>query len=351
MPVNKDAMARYRIIDRMLADPHHDYTTEQIMKAVAKECPTVTKRMIQKDIKALEEEFNKELVRNAGGRGTVKYADQSEPLFFQELTSDEEELLREALRSLGQFEGLDNFTWLELLRKKLEMPQEKNERPFISFFKNELLQIPGNLLGQLFSAISRKKVIRFGYRKFADKNRPFESVTVYPYQLRQYNNRWFLLCNPVGNEQYPFVPDMLYNYALDRMDGKVEYVEEMAFIDTPVDIDARFNEIIGVTYQNNVPLQDIYFAVKPQSVNYVLTKYLHPSQDEVNAQTEKELKAKYPSLKDCKFFFISCRPNIELYALFASYRDAIVVVEPTSVRYTLESYISDAMRNYDALPR
>ena len=90
------------------------------------------------------------------------------------------------------------------------------------------------------------------------------------YQLRQYNNRWFLLCNPVGNEQYPFNPDTIYNYALDRMDGTVEYIDEMQYIDTPVDIDARFNEIIGVTYKKDVPMQDIYFAVKPQSVNYVL---------------------------------------------------------------------------------
>ena len=54
MPVNKDAMARYRIIDRMLADPQKDYTTKDIEKAVSLECPKVTTRMIQKDIKALD---------------------------------------------------------------------------------------------------------------------------------------------------------------------------------------------------------------------------------------------------------------------------------------------------------
>ena len=57
MPVNKDALKRYRIIDRILSDPNHDYTTDQILKKVNQECPNVTKRMIQKDIKALEEEF------------------------------------------------------------------------------------------------------------------------------------------------------------------------------------------------------------------------------------------------------------------------------------------------------
>lgn len=350
MPVNKDAMARYRIIDRMLADPHHDYTTKQIEKAVSRECPKVTTRMIQKDIKSLEEApFSKKMLRGKGGRGTVRYEDQSNPLFYQELTADEEDILREALGSLGQFEGLDNFKWLENLKKRLDMPSGKKERPVISFAKNDILQIPENLLGQLYSAIARKKVIRFGYRKFKDAGKPFNKVTVHPYQLKQYNNRWFLLCNPIGNEEYPFDPKLIHNYALDRMDGKVEYVEEIPFIDTPIDIDARFDEIIGVTYREDTPIQDIYFAVKPQSVNYVLTKFIHPSQDEVNPETEKEFKAKYPSLKDCKFFFISCRPNIELYALFASYRDSIVVVEPTDVRYALVSYLADAVKNYDNL--
>ena len=349
MPVNKDAMARYRIIDRMLADPHKDYTTKDIEKAVARECPKVTTRMIQKDIKALEEApFDKKMLRGMGGRGTVRYEDQSTPLFYQELTSDEEDILREALGSLGQFEGLENFKWLENLKKRLDIPGGKKERPIISFARNDILQIPENLLGYLYSAISRRKVIQFGYRRFQNVGQPYSSVTVYPYQLRQYNNRWFLLCNPIGNEEHPFEPESIYTYALDRMDGKVEYVEDLPFIDTPVDIDARFNEIIGVTYQN-VKQEDIYFAVKPEAVGYVLTKYLHPSQDELNPEAEKEYKSKYPSLKDCKFFVINCRPNVELYALFASYRDTVIIVDPVEVRATMKGLLQYTLKNYDEL--
>ena len=351
MPVNKDAMARYRIIDKMLSDPNHDYTIAQILEKVSREYPThkVTLRMIQKDILALQDDFNKELVRGAGGRGTVRYKDQSSPLFYQELSSDEEEMLREALGSLGQFDGLDNFTWLELLRKKLEVPKDKKDRPVISFFKNDLLQINGSLLGQLFSAISKKKVIRFGYRRFDEKNQSFKKITVHPYQLRQYNDRWFLLCNPVGNDQYPFDPALIYNYALDRMDGKVEWIEDKPYIDTPIDIDSRFEEIIGVTYQKGVAVEDIFFAVKPQSVDYIRTKFIHPSQDEVNSETEKDFKLRYPSLKDCKFFFVSCRPNYELYSRFASYGDALVVVEPKAIRERMQGMFRSASANYSSL--
>ena len=352
MPVNKDAMARYRIIDRMLADPHKDYTTKDIEKAVSLECPKVTTRMIQKDIKALEEApFCKRMLSGKGGRGTVRYEDQSTPLFYQELTVDEEEILREALGSLGQFEGLENFKWLENLKKKLDMPTGKKERPVISFARNNVLQIPENLLGHLYSAIARRKVIRFGYRKFQDAGQPYSQVTVYPYQLRQYNNRWFLICNPVGNEEFPFDLNLLYNYALDRMDGKVEYVDEMTYIDTPVDIDARFEEIVGVTYMKKVEARDIFFAVKPESVDYVKTKYIHSSQDEVNPEVEKEFIRKYPSLKGCKFFFIHCRPNEEMYALFASYRDRVIIVEPDDIREMMRGLFHFMVKNYDELSR
>ena len=219
----------------------------------------------------------------------------------------------------------------------------------ISFSKNDVLQIPANLLGQLYSAIARKKVIRFGYRRFQDKGKPFSQVTVYPYQLRQYNNRWFLLCNPVGNADYPFNPEQIFNYALDRMDGKVEYIEDMDYIDTSVDIDARFDEIIGVTYRKDVEMRDIYFAVKPESVNYIRTKYIHPSQDEVNPETEREFIRKYPSLSDCKFFVISCRPNVELYALFASYGASVVILEPTEIRDEILGRFREAVENYSNL--
>ena len=350
MPVNKDAMARYRIIDRMLADPQQDYTTKDIEKAVARECPKVTTRMIQKDIKALEEApFSKKMLRGMGGRGTVRYEDQSTPLFYQEITADEEEILREALGSLGQFEGLENFKWLENLKKRLDMPTGKKERPVISFARNNVLQIPENLLGHLYSAIARKKVIRFGYRKFQDAGQPFSQVTVHPNQLRQYNNRWFLLCNPVGNEEYPFDPNLIYNYALDRMDGKVEYVEDLPYIDTPVDIDARFGEIVGVTYRKDVETRDIYFAVKPEAVDYVRTKYIHSSQDEVNPETEKEFIRKYPTLSDCKFFVISCRPNVELYALFESYGGSVIILEPTEIREEIMGRFQEAVENYSNL--
>lgn len=346
MPVNKEALKRYRIIDRILSDPNHDYTTDQILKKVNQECPNVSKRMIQKDIKALEEEFGKEMIRNAGGRGTVKYADQSEPLFYQELTVDEEEVLREVMRSLGQFEGLDNFSWLDLLKKKLEMKEDNNELPVISFSKNEGLQMPATLLGRLFNAIARRMVINVTYTPFGKTPRDFR---VHPYQLKQFNGRWFLLCCPLATAQFPFNPEFILNLPLDRISEKFEYIEDEPYIETPVDLKARFDEIIGVTLDQTKDLEDIYFAVRKESVDYVRTKWLHTTQIELDEESQRDYKDKYPSLSDYTFISIECRENEELYARFASYADKVLLVEPQYMRDKLKTRLAEATYGYQEL--
>lgn len=347
MPVNKDALGRYRIIDKLLSDPNKDYSTADILYHVNRGClEKVTLRMIQKDIKALEEEFGKKMVRNAGGRGTVKYEDQTEPLFYQVLTSDEEEVLREVLKTLGQFEGLDNFTWLDLLRKKLDMKNDRNDYPLISFGANNILQIPHTLLGRLFTAISRKKVIHIRYTPFG---RETKSYDVYPYQLRQYNNRWFLLSNAVENDQFPYNPELILNFALDRMDDEFEYLEDEPYVETTVNLQKRFDEIVGVTLLSKEEVEYIYYAVNPQAYDYVKTKWIHATQMELEGDELEEYKNKYPQLKDWNFFSIECRPNPELYALFISYGNNLIVLEPSRIRDCVASKILEIAQIYRSI--
>lgn len=347
MPVNKDALKRYRIIDKLLSDPNNDFRTEDIMRHVNRECSDkVTLRMIQKDIKSLEEDFGKKMIRNAGGRGTVRYEDQSDPLFFQELTSDEEEVLREVLNTLGQFEGLDNFTWLDLLRKKLSMKNDLHEFPLISLGINNILQIHHTLLGRLFTAISRKKVIRITYTPFGRKTKKYD---VYPYQLRQYNNRWFLLLNTVGNEEFPFNPDFITNFALDRMDAEFEYLDDVPYVETSVDLKGRFDEIVGVTLLSEEDVEYIYYAVSPRVHDYVKTKWLHQTQMELEGDELEEYMKKYPLLKDWSYFSIECRPNPELYSLFSSYGENLIVLEPKNVRDIMVKKMEEAADNYQKL--
>ena len=328
MPVNKDALKRYRVIDKLLSDPNNYYTTNQIFEYVNRKTDSrVGKRMIQKDILALEEEFGKTLLRNKGRRGTVCYEDQSTPLFYQELTQDEEDLFREVLSTLGQFEGLDNFTWFDLLSKKLSMKNERRSFPIISFGENDILQFSSNLLGRLFTAISREKAIRIKYKPFGKSERQYE---IYPYQLRQYNSRWYLIATPVGNEEKPYKVDFIVNFALDRMNDEFEYLEE----------------IVGVTLDTDMEVECIYYAVSPKSVNYIRSKLIHRTQMEATGKELQQLRKKYPQFKEWNFYSIECRPNHELFALLESYGGNIIVLEPYDIRTEIVERVRLAAANY-----
>lgn len=350
MPVNKNSLKRYIIEDRLLSDPNRDYSTDTILRLVNAELDyddKVELRMIQKDIKTFDEEFGKKIIRGAGGRGTVKYEDQSSPLFSQKLTRDEEEVLREVLRTLGQFSGLDNFQWLDLLKKRLEIVSDKSAQPIISFSSNENLQMDSTILGRLFTAISRKKVIRFRYRKFEEKE-PL-SYTVYPYQLKQYNDRWYLLCNPVADDKFGYNPEFVATFPLDRMEAEFEFLDDEPYIEPSIDISARFDEIIGVTLYNDNPIEDIYFAVSPDYMPYVESKWLHSTQIRLDEESEKEFKERYPSLSGNTFFSIECRENNELYNLFMRLSKDVTLVEPVSIREELQRRLNSAAGRYGKL--
>lgn len=345
MPVNKDALKRYRIIDEILSDPYHDYTTRQICHRVNHACDSaVSLRMIQKDIKALNEEFGKALVKNEGGRGTVRYEDQSTPVFSKKLTSDEQQVLREMLRTLGQFEGLENFTWLDLLKKRLDVDKSADsERSLISFGSNKRLQIPHNLLGRLYTAISRRQVIGINYHKGFEAEATY--LEVYPYQLRQYNDRWFLIATPIKHDK----PDFIGTYPLDRIEEQFDYLEGINYVETHVDINARFDEIVGVTYMEENDVEDITFAVRQKSVDYVRTKFIHDTQIEYEGDDLESFRHKYPSLSDCFFFSIECRPNYELTSRLASFGDNLIVVEPKTIRQEIKDMLDKVSVSYAKL--
>lgn len=347
MPVNKNAFLRIRHIDGMLSDPNHSYTTAAIHNKIIGLGFDVSLRQIQKDINTIVEECDKPLDPDAYKRGYVKYLDQTSPIFYMQLTSDEEHLLREVLKSLGQFEGMDNFSSLNLLKKKLSIDADKID-PVISFSKNDGLQVPETLLGRLFTAITLKKVIRISYTPFS---RPTFQITVYPYLLKQFNDRWFLVCTPLADDKFPYRPEFFINFALDRMDEKFDYVDNESYIDTPVDLKSRFEEIIGVTFYEDKDLEYVYYAVQPQTLPYVQTKWMHSTQQPMDPEFEQEYKQKYPSLSDCKFFSIECRPNVELYNRFAAYGDSVIIVEPEFMRQEMARRMKQAADIYSDLEK
>ena len=344
MPANKNAVRRYMILDQLLSDRNHYYTRKQLFEAVQAALQriddtfNVSKRTIEMDLYDMEEIFgiNIDTEKIVDGKHVICYEDQTRSIFSKPLSDEEKKLLCEVLNTLGQFSGLDNFTWLDDLQARLndnlsfgkrDIDADVDARKIISFSTNEELRNKDYLAG-LFSAISNRRVVTVEYLKFGQTKN--SKITLYPYLLKQYNDRWYLIGTPLGDKKFPFRPEFLINLPLDRIESYTE-VPGKEYLDYPGDIDAHFDDIIGVTYYENEEKETIIFAIANEDAPYIRTKKIHWTQEECPIDEQKEYLQKYPLLKGYSFFTITCIPNYELRRLLSGFGRKLVVLSPCSL--------------------
>ena len=359
----------------MLSDRYNKYTCEDLLMKVNERLeqagyPTIGgdksdydryirsgKRVIQLDIQALQESpFNMEIDSSEKlyGSPVYRYVDQTKSLFNKPLSDDEKRLLQEVLNTLGQFSGLDSFEWLNDLQEKLndsksfgrtEFDKDKTDsRKIISFSSNNYLK-GKDYLGTLFSLISNKKVVDIEYTPFGEKVR---KIRLYPYLLKQYNDRWYLIGTPLATKKFPYRKSFYVNLPLDRMEA-ISPVEGVPYIDCDEDFEERFEDIIGVTYNESEPLTSITIAVKNSYVGYLDTKPLHGSQIKYSSVEQERLHNKYPSFEGYTFFGLEIKPNRELYNMIYRSGDDILLVSPKSIREKMCIELEGALKRIKSI--
>lgn len=365
MAVNKNAVIRYMYLDQMLSDRNHYYTRAELTDKCNEKLREdgfgeVTKRTIEMDLIALQDApFSMDIIEDNEvfcGKRVIRYADQSQSLFAKPMTIEEKRLLSEVLNTLGQFSGLDNFTWLEDLQSKLNDPKSfgrgsynldsVNNEKIISFSSNEYLKNKESL-GWFFSAIANKKVVSLVYRKFSTSE-PVSHI-VYPYHLKQYNDRWYLICNHYGSNEYPYNPNFLMNLPLDRIEEYKE-VPEIKYIDCSIDIAERYDDVVGITYHSERKLQKILISVAPDTCPYIDTKPLHSSQIKLPSDEQELLRNEYNQFKTWTFYSIECIPDdYELPRLLMSFGSNMMVIKPKQLVTQIKEHLRKQVQNYTLL--
>lgn len=343
MPTNKNAYIRYKCLDKLLSDRHHYYDRKTLTEKVndmlhEMGCKPVGKRTIEKDLDALKcSPFNAPITENKkNGKIIVTYSDHSFSIFSQELSREERNLLREVLSTIGQFDGLDNFQWLEDFKIGLGLEER---RQIICFSNNPYLK-NSNLLGTLFEYISNEVVVQLSYHTFAHKNT--RCYIIHPYLLKQYNDRWFLLCATDDNKE-------IRTFALDRID-EVEPLPDRKYWPCPDNLADRFEDIVGVTYYNDNPLEHILIWASDFAKDYIDTKPLHGTQTLQRGEAETKLRQQYRQLEGGAFYTIDCIKNYELIQLLCSYgKELIVLHSDGTIVDDIRQRISDMNEKYSQL--
>jgi predicted DNA-binding transcriptional regulator YafY len=138
----------------------------------------------------------------------------------------------------------------------------------IQFESNALLK-GLNWIDPIYKAIAARRSLQLEYRSF--RARESRKGIYYPYLLKEYRNRWFLLTRIKDR-------DHLLTLALDRIEALEELPKEPYAGYPGVDFDHHFDNVIGVTKSERDRTAKVVLEVSPRMKPYILTKPLHPSQ-------------------------------------------------------------------------
>ncbi len=285
MPKNKNALTRYKIINRMLLNGRFATKKEMAEKCSAKLNMDVSIRTIENDLNAMR--FDSAL----GYEAPIKYDHGKRAYFYTEhdysidgLKIDEEDFKNMQLvaRMLGscqnspEFQNYGGSLWkvINLLNYKRLHTRSRN-LDFIEFEHHP----PGNskaFFGLLVQLIHSRTPIKLDYQPFGEETK---SYTLHPYYLKEYDQRWYLVawCEERA---------AIRIFGLERMKEINRLYDKQFKLGPPFNAAQFFRDFIGLHVPDS-PAEEIVLRMKNKSGYYLLTKPIHHSQQLIKEEDDR----------------------------------------------------------------
>lgn len=334
MSLNKNALIRYKTLDRCFRNPGRMYFWEDLLNecnnALAEFDPNsdgIQRRQLFDDIKFMESEqgWSIPLERYRHGKKVYyRYDDLKFSIDNQSLNETEAKQLKSAIQLLSRFKGVPQFEFINEIIPAIEskLGLISIEREVMSYENN--LDYEGlKFITPLFNAIVNKRALTIEYQDF--KSQIPYSINFHPYYLKQYNSRWFVFgYNELTKNQH-------WNMALDRIKQLKESPKK--YIETDVDWEDYFYDLIGVTKKLDDKVQTVRLWFSPILAPYVITKPIHATQKGIKTENGLEVT-------------IKVIPNYELEKLILSFGSNVKVISPESLKDNIFNQIKNTLRNY-----
>lgn len=337
MPVNRNALIRYKTIDACLRNRYRRWTLENLIDACSDALyeyegidKGISRRTVQGDIQMMRSEklgYNAPIV--VYDNKYYKYEDEDYSITNTPLSEQDLKTMSEAVEVLRQFKGFSYFSGMGDIVSRLEdhvTSAKQKTIPVIDFEKNDNLQ-GLNYLDTIYHSIVDKQALRMTYKSF--KAREAASFIFYPYLLKEYKNRWFVFGLQQGQP-------MLKNLALDRIQeleiAKGEPYRENKLFD-PLTF---FEDVVGVTKSVNQQAEKVTFLATKEHAPYIKTKPIHKSQQLIEHKEDGSM-----------IFEIEVIINQELQREFLGFADGIRILSPNSMVRFMKKKFKKAMEEYD----
>jgi predicted DNA-binding transcriptional regulator YafY len=281
MPHIKNALIRYRIIDRMIRNPYKTYPSKSDLREACEESlfgstygEHICDSTIEKDLFAMRMEHD----------APIKYSRKHEGYFYEDpdytindipLSEDELESIRFAVQTLQQFQEVPYFkefgSAIDKIATRVAVAgTEGNETSAFIGFETAYSSIGNQWLPLLLTAIQEKKTCHFTYASF--KSGIAKERNVLPVYLKEYRNRWYLISFDLEKSDW-------ITYALERMDGLVVN-ESQHLLKEAFNPSSFFAETIGITTEKKAA-ERIELRVNDIASKYIESQPLHSSQEKI----------------------------------------------------------------------
>lgn len=335
MAQNKNALIRYKTIDKCLQNRYRTWTLEELIEAVSdalyeyegKENP-VSKRTIQLDIQLMRSEklgYNAPIV--VYDKKYYKYDDEEFTITDIPLTETDINVLTETVSMLKQFKDFSLFNDVSDILQRLEdkiYSEKSHTQPVIHLDKNENLK-GLHFLDELYQAIIKKVVLKITYRSFTSRDE--NTFLFHAFILKEFNNRWFLVGKKRTNAP-------VSNLALDRIIG-IDYDFQTPYIEEDFDAEKFYKNVVGVTVNSGLQPRKIELWIDAVNAPYVITKPLHNSQRLIKTNDDGSI-----------IIHLLLIENYELERLLLGFGNGLEILNPEVLRNRIKKILEKNIEKY-----
>lgn len=344
---NKNALARYKAIDSLLADGNGHTIKEmqdaclQAITLASGETSPVSRVTIYDDLKSLQQTWDVTIESTGTRPNRYYYSKDSKTMAGVVIAQDEDSILLDAIRRLETISGFVRVGGtISRLKKTLSHSDDAEAEAVIDFEKSQ--ELGSNRLVELHKKILEKKPITITY------NRQYKLKATYdlsPHYLKQYNGRWYLLAwkHSSSDDNTPG----RRCFALDRIEGNIRENKTLAkqglYHERDIDYESYFSDIVGVFRAEKITPIEIVLQIKNtdgsgySDMKNIETMKIHASQILVHDEMTHTARV---TLRLC--------PNQEFYNSLLPYSN-IEVLSPIEVRNKFIQKLKSLCANYSEL--
>lgn len=337
MAQNKNALIRYKTIDKCLQNNYRQWTLDDLIEACSNALfeyegkeNKVSKRTIQLDIQLMRSE---KLGYNAPievyDKKYYQYAVEGFSITDIPLTATDMNVLMETVSMLKQFKDFSLFNDVADILQRLEdkvYAEKSNNKPVIHLDKNESLK-GLHFLDELYQSIIKKVVLKLEYQSF--KARESNTFNFHPFALKEYNNRWFLIGKRKASHP-------ITNLALDRI-ITIDYDFTQIYLEQEFDVETFYKHVVGVTVNQGMQPRVIQLWINKMNAPYAITKPLHNTQRLLQQNEDGSI-----------IISLFLKENFEFERLLLGFGAGLEVLKPESLRKRIKSILEDSSQLYQS---